>query len=446
MKVKQFKIGVVSLIGTFLIIQSANALDELDNAIEKDYPYLEALYKHLHQNPELSYYEKESSKRMATELRSVGFDVTENVGGYGIVGVLKNGEGPTVMIRADMDALPVKEVSGVPYPSLVTTVDDLGKTVPVMHACGHDVHMTVFVGTARRLVALKDTWKGTLVMVGQPAEERSGGARAMLGDGLFEKYPKPDYNIGLHTSASLPAGHIGYVKGWAMASVDSVDIKVHGIGGHGAYPHATKDPIIVAAQIVSSLQTLISRETSPLDSGVVTVGSIHGGFKHNIISDQVDLQLTVRSYSDKVRENLLSGIERISKNIARANGLPENLLPEVNIPRDEYTPSLYNTPELADRIVNVITNKGSSLGVHEVEPVMAGEDFARYGRTEDKIPTLLLWLGGVEPEKYEASLRGDITLPSLHSPFFAPLPEPTLKVGVNTMVISALELLGELVS
>jgi amidohydrolase len=231
-----------------------------------------------------------------------------------------------------------------------------------------------------------------------------------------------------------------------MASVDSVDIKVHGIGGHGAYPHATKDPIIVAAQIVSSLQTLISRETSPLDSGVVTVGSIHGGFKHNIISDQVDLQLTVRSYSDKVRENLLSGIERISKNIARANGLPENLLPEVNIPRDEYTPSLYNTPELADRIVNVITNKGSSLGVHEVEPVMAGEDFARYGRTEDKIPTLLLWLGGVEPEKYEASLRGDITLPSLHSPFFAPLPEPTLKVGVNTMVISALELLGELVS
>ena len=431
------------LLGTALFIPGAYAFDDLKDAVNADYQYLEDLYVHLHQNPELSYFEKESSKRMAKELREVGFDVTENVGGYGIVGVLKNGEGPTVMIRADMDGLPVKEVTGVPYQSLVTSIDDLGKTVPVMHACGHDVHMTVFVGTARRLAALKYMWKGTIVMVGQPAEERSGGARAMLGDGLFDRFPKPDYNIGLHTSASLPAGHIGYVKGYAMASVDSVDIKVRGIGGHGAYPHATKDPIIVAAQIVNSLQTLISRETSPLESGVVTVGSIHGGFKHNIISDQVDLQLTVRSYSDKVRNNLLTGIERISHNIARANGLPEDLLPIVTIPRDEYTPSLFNTPELADRIVGVIEKKDASLGIHEVEPVMAGEDFARYGRTEDKIPTLLLWLGGVSPSSYEASVRGELTLPSLHSPFFAPLPEPTLKAGVNTMVVSALELLGK---
>ncbi|MEX0299444.1 MAG: amidohydrolase, partial [Kordiimonas sp.] len=276
-------------------VNADEPITALKAEVAKDYPYLESLYTHLHSNPEISLQEEQTSARIAEELRNIGYDVTTGVGGYGVVGVLKNGEGPTVLIRTDTDGLPVLEKTGVPHASTVTTVDPNGKTVPVMHACGHDVHMTSFIGTARRLVAMRDSWSGTLVMIGQPAEERVLGAKAMLDDGLFERFPRPDYNLALHVSPTIAAGDIGLVEGFALANVDSVDIAIKGVSGHGAYPHTTKDPVVLGSQIVMALQTLVSRETSPLDSAVVTVGSFHAGTKHNIISDNAHLQLTVRS-------------------------------------------------------------------------------------------------------------------------------------------------------
>ncbi len=411
----------------------------LSKAIADDYSYLDALYKHLHTHPELSFQEEQSAARMRKELEDVGFDVTPNVGGHGLVAIMKNGAGPTVLIRADMDALPVKEMTGKPYASRVTAVEQTGQEVSVMHACGHDVHMTVFVGTARRLAKMKDQWQGTLVMIGQPAEERGAGAKAMLEDGLFERFPRPDYNIALHVSASLDAGRIAYVPGYALANVDSVDITVRGIGGHGAYPHATKDPIVLASQIVMGLQTIASREVDPQDPIVVTVGSIHGGAKHNVISDQVDLQLTVRSYSDETRDHILNSVERIATNTARAFGIPEDRLPIVEV-KDEYTPATYNDPELTARLVNVWESVFGDDQVLKVGPVMGGEDFGRYGR--EGIPSMIVWLGAVEPEKFAASQRGELSLPSLHSAYFAPLPEPTIKTGVLTMTEAALELLA----
>lgn len=416
---------------------------DLTSAISADYAYLDSLYKHLHQNPEISFQEKESAARMVQELSALGFEVTDGVGGYGVVAIMKNGIGPTVMLRADMDALPVKEISWVDYPSLATTIDDAGTEVSVMHACGHDVHMTVLVGTARRLVAMKDLWRGTLIMVAQPAEERGAGAKAMLDDGLFTRFPRPDFNVAMHTNAALPAGTIGHVSGYAMANVDSVDITVRGIGGHGAYPHKTKDPVVIASQIVMALQTVVSRTIDPQEPAVITVGSIHGGTKHNIISNEVKMQLTVRSYSDDVRDQLLEGIRRVATNVGRVAGLPEDLLPVVTHREDEYTPSTYNDPVLTARLVATISAAEGGPPVEIVSPVMAGEDFARYGRQNPPIPSVLLWLGGVDPEQVAQAQAGEISLPSLHSPLFAPLPEPTLKAGVHAMTTSALELLGK---
>ena len=412
----------------------------LQTAIQGDYPYLESLYLHLHQNPELSFHEKNTSERMAAELRGLGFTVTEKVGGYGVVGVLKNGEGPVVLLRTDMDALPVLEQTGKPYASEATTVDAHGNTVSVMHACAHDVNMTVFIGAARRLIAMADKWRGTLVMIAQPAEEVGAGARAMLRDGLFKRFPRPDYNLGLHVSASVPAGKVIYTEGYVMAAVDSVDITVYGIGGHGAYPHRTKDPVVLSAQIINALQTLVSRELKPIDAGVVTVGSIHGGTKHNVIPDKVELQLTVRSYTDEARSTLLEGIKRIATGQAMAMGLPPDKFPVVTI-KDESTPSVYNNPELADRIVKVLRTVFDDEHLIPGEPVMGGEDFAQYGRVEPKIPSLFLWIGGVEAGKYAAAMETDEVLPSLHSPFFAPDPQPTILTGVEVMTTSALELL-----
>lgn len=412
-------------------------------AIDEDYAYLDALYKHLHQNPELSYKEFETAKRMAAELEALGFDVTENVGGTGVVALMSNGEGPTVMLRADMDGLPVEELTGLDYASTTKSTNQVGEEVFVMHACGHDIHMTSLVGAARRLVEVKDQWRGTLMLILQPAEERGGGAKAMLADGLFERFPTPDYNVALHDNAGSPAGSIGYTKGYALANVDSVDITVHGIGGHGAYPHTTRDPIVLAAQIVNSLQTLVSRNISPLEAGVVTVGSIHGGSKHNIISDEVRLQLTVRSYSDEVRATLIDGIRRIAENQGRVAGLPEDKLPEVTVKDDESIPSTYNDPALAERIATMFAETGVSSNIVEAPPVMGGEDFSLFARTEDQIPSLIFWVGAVDPEKYQESLETGESLPSLHSPFFAPLPEPTIKTGVRAMTMAALELLGK---
>ncbi len=406
---------------------------------QSDKTYLQDLYLHLHQNPELSFHEEQTSRRIATELRSVGYDVTEGVGGYGVVAVMKNGEGPTVLVRADMDGLPVQEQTGLDYASKATGLNDSGKTVPVMHACAHDIHMTSLVGLARRLSANRDTWNGTVVLVGQPAEERVGGAKAMIEDGLFDKFPKPDYNIALHTSASLPAGQVGLASGYALANVDSVDIAIKGVGGHGAYPHTTKDPVVLASYIVVALQTLVSRETSPLESGVVTVGSIHSGTKHNIISNNAHLQLTVRSYTEEVRANLLAGIKRIALAQAQSMGLPEALWPEVSY--SEATPATYNDPQLSGRVKEALSSTLGDDNVKTLSPVMGAEDFAYFGRTEDKIPSVIFWLGAVNTEKAAAAARGETVLSSLHSPFFAPDAAPTIETGVNSLNGVVLELL-----
>lgn len=404
---------------------------------------MEALYKYLHQHPELSYHEKQTAARIAQELTSAGFTVTSGVGGNGLVGVLKNGPGPTVLVRTDLDALPVVEKTGRPYASEVRTTDDLGKDVGVMHACGHDMHMTVFVGTARLLGQLKDRWHGTVVMIGQPAEERGGGALAMLNDGLFTRFPRPDYCLALHVDAGLEAGRIGYHEGFSMANVDTLDITIHGVGGHGAYPHLTKDPIVIAAQVILALQTIVSREVRPIDPAVVTVGSIHAGTKHNIISDEADMQLTVRSYSEETRETILSAIKRITTNIARAAGVPEDRMPTIKLASEDFTPAVYNDPQLVNRLIPVWKKVLGAENVVERDPEMGGEDFARYGRVDPKIPIFLFRLGVIDAERMAAAKASGAGLPSLHSPLFWPVPHPSIETGVKAMTAAVIDLLGK---
>ncbi len=417
------------------------------------------LYTYLHTHPELSFKEQQSSAILAAELESLGFSVStgvgddwvrqkserdegtvrEGVGGYGVVGVYENGDGPTVLIRADMDALPVPEQTGLDYASKVTAMTWTGVESPVMHACGHDVHMTSWVGAARELIANKDAWSGTLIMIAQPAEEIGLGAKAMIEDGLYTDFPVPDYNLALHVSASAPAGTIAYSPGFALANVDSVDIHVKGVGGHGAYPHTTKDPIVVGSAIVMAVQTLVSRNVDPQKPAVVTVGSFKAGAKHNIISDEAELLLTVRSYDDATRKLLLDGIERIAKAQAEAFGAPE---PDISIDSD-YTPSTYNDPDLTDKAVAAMRGVLGEENVTSVTPVMGGEDFSQYGRTSQDVPGLIFWLGAVNPEKYEKAKGGPLPLPSLHSPFFAPDPEPTIETGVKAMTAAAMSLFNE---
>jgi len=405
-----------------------------------DYRYLEALYIELHQHPELSFHERESAKRVANELKRQGFEVSTGVGGHGVVAVFRNGAGPTLLLRADMDGLPVVERTGLPYASNVTTLDAAGNTVGVMHACGHDIHMTALIGAARELKARTKEWQGTLVLIGQPAEELSGGARAMLAAGLFSKFPKPDYALALHTSAAHPAGTVAYSVGPALASVDNLDITVRGVGGHGAYPHKTKDPIVLASQVVLALQTIVSREIDPREPAVITVGSFHGGTKANIISEEVKLALTVRSYSPAVRVLMLQAIERIVTGTALAAGMPADAMPDVRV-RDEYTPATWNEPRLTQRLAAVFSKALGAENVLATEPVMAGEDFSLYGQTADKIPSLIFWVGGVNPTTFVKAQRGEMELPALHSPDFAPLPEPTLRTGVKALVAATLDLL-----
>ncbi len=439
----------LSLFFSILFLTSLfHGQENLDGVITRELDSLLSTYKYLHSHPELSYQEKETSNYLAKELRSLGFEVTENVGDYGVpsrtsyglVAVLRNGDGPTVMVRTDMDSLPVEERTGVPYASRVKVKVEAGE-VGVMHACGHDVHMTSFLGTAKMLSQLKDQWAGTLVMIGQPAEERGAGARAMLRDGLYTRFPKPDFALALHTSASLEAGKIGYREGYALANVDSVDITIRGAGGHGAYPHRTKDPIVIAAQVVLALQTIVSREVGPLDPVVVTVGSIHAGTKHNIIPDEAHLQLTVRSYKPEVRKKLLSSIERITKGIATAAGVPPERAPLVEFSEEEYTPSTYNDPDLTRRVVSVLEATLGSENVVKTDPVMAGEDFSRYGLEDKQIPICMFWLGAVDPARIREAREKGISLPSLHSSEFAPLPEPTIQTGVKAMTSVVLELM-----
>ena len=413
--------------------------EALEQAIHDDYPYLQQLYTHLHSHPELSFHEKETSERMAKELRSLGFEVTEQVGGYGVVGLMRNGRGPTVMIRTDMDALPVEEKTGLPYASSRVHVDEEGRRIPVMHACGHDAHMSVFVGTARRLAALKGEWSGTLMMIAQPAEEKGAGARKMLSDGLFTRFERPDYNLAEHVDATLPAGSVGIVSGYAFANVDSVDIDVFGIGGHGAIPDKAKDPVVLAAQTILALQTIVSRELSPHEAAVVTVGSIHGGTQHNIIPEKVTLQLTVRTYGDAMREKVLEAIKRIVISQARSFGMPEEKLPEIRIYK--AASAVYNDPALSQQLRRRFEQVFGADRVKPLRPTMVGEDFSRYGRVEPRIPSLMFRLGAVDPEVYEAAKRQNAELPPLHSPRFAPLPETTITTGVEAMTEAALLLL-----
>jgi len=424
---------------TTLLSFSVNA-DELKLSVQSDIPHLEKIYHHLHQTPELSKLEFKTAKFLAKELRSYGFKVTEGLAKTGLVAILKNGDGPTVMLRADTDALPVLEETGLAYASTATMKNESGKSVPVMHACGHDIHMTVLLGTAKQMVKHKDHWQGTLMLIAQPGEEVGYGAKLMLTEGLFEKFPLPDYNIAMHVSADLAAGKVGYVKGYAMANVDSVDVLIKGIGGHGAYPHNTKDPVVMAAEIILKLQTIISREISPLESAVITVGSIHGGTKHNIIGNEVKLQLTVRSYSDQSRDFLLKRIEQISHGVARTAGMPDELLPEVVV-KEEYTPSVYNQPKFTQQVVDNLKQVLGSDNIISVDPVMAGEDFSRFGRTKEKIPSTLLWLGAVNQEKYNDAKENNKVLPSLHSGKFAPDATPTILTGVKGMTANAIELM-----
>jgi len=421
---------------------------DLAAAVDAELPGLVAQYRRLHAAPELSYQEEKTAGYVAGELRDLGFTVAERVGDYrvegraswGVVGVLENGAGPTVMVRTDLDGLPLAERTGVPYASVATGLSDAGEPVPTMHACGHDLHMTAFLGTARQLASRREEWRGTLVMIGQPAEERGAGAKAMLDGGLYQRFPRPDVALALHTNAGLPAGTIGLVPGYALANVDSVDVTVRGAGGHGAYPHTTKDPVTLAALIVTNLQTIVSRQVSPLDPAVITVGSIHGGTKHNIIPDEVKLQLTVRSYRPEVRAYLLDAIERTARETARGAGFPEELLPVVAVKREESTPSTYNDPDLVDRLERVFTAALGAERVRRLGPVMGGEDFSRYG-LEGEIPIAIFWLGAVDPAAVEAAEGSGPALPSLHSSEFAPLPAPAIRSGVTAMTAAVLDLM-----
>ena len=415
----------------------------LDLNLSKAMPAIEKFYLDLHQSPELSYHEQKTGKKIADRLTQLGFKVTSNVGGFGVVGIYKNGEGPTVMIRTDTDGLPIIEQTGKSYASKVKVIDEHGAKVGVMHGCGHDIHMSSFIGTAEQLIAHKKQWQGTLMMVAQPAEEVGGGAKAMLSEGLFSKYAKPDHIIALHVSASVPAGKVSMKNEYTMASVDSVDIIIKGKGGHGAYPHTTIDPVVIAARTVLALQTITSRELSPLEPSVITVGSIHGGSKHNVISDEVKLQLTLRSYNPDVRSAQIAAIKRITAGIAQSAGLNESNYPVIYVHEDESIPSTYNNPAQTDIVRNSIASAIGDINVLETQAVMAGEDFGLYGRTDENIPITLFWLGGVNQAQYADSIKTGEVLPSLHSSKFAPDYKVAIPTGIKAMSNAAVALFNK---
>jgi amidohydrolase len=437
-------------ISTIIILCAVTVAGQqsLDNLIDRELPQLVSTYKMLHAAPELSHYEAKTSAFLATQLRSLGFTVTENVGkydqlewkSYGVVAVMKNGAGPTVLVRTDLDALPVEEKTGLDYASKVKTKNDAGQDVSVMHACGHDVHITSLIGTAKMLSALKDQWRGTLVLIGQPAEETVHGAKAMLADGLYTRFPKPDFVLSLHDASDLAAGKVTYCPGYASANSTSVDLVVRGLGGHGAKPETTKDPVVIASQIVLALQTIVSRENAPLDPVVLTIGSIHGGTKRNIIPDEVTLQLTVRTYKEDVRQRILASIARIAKGVTMAAGVPEERAPILTVIDSETVPAGYNDPKLTERIAGAIAKAIGPENVAQAPPIMTSEDFGRLG-LDHEIPALQFTLGAVDPVKIEAYRKSGKPLPSLHSSLFEPLPEPTLRTGVKAMTAAVMELM-----
>jgi amidohydrolase len=431
------------------VVPFAPAEQTPQSLADAELPSLLTMYKDLHSNPELSTKEERSAGIVAKELRAAGCDVTENFGKYdnsdwkcyGVVGVMKNGAGPTVLVRTDLDALPVHEETSLPYASTVTTKTDEGKEVPVMHACGHDAHMAMFIGVARALAKLKDQWRGTIVFVGQPAEETGYGARALLHAGLYEKFGKPEFALGFHDKADLQTGHIGVTEGYTYANVDSVDVTVRGVGGHGAYPHKTKDPIVLAAEMINAWQTIASRENNPLDPIVVTVGSIHGGTKHNIIPDEVKMQLTVRTYKADTRKRVLAAIDQIAKGCAMAAGIPPDRAPIISLNREQYTSATYNNPALTKRLVAVWKKSLGNDNVEIVDATMGGEDFSEYSLPDHSIPAVDFHVGAVAPAKIAEFKQAGKELPTLHSSKFAPVPEPTIRTGIIAMTTAVLELM-----
>src|SRR6184192_3673465 len=416
---------------------------------DAELPSLLTIYKDIHTHPELSGYEERTAALVVKELRAAGCQVTEHVGkyensklkGYGVVAVMKNGDGPTVLVRTDTDALPVEEETGLPYASKAVAKNDEGKDVHVMHACGHDAHVAAFIGTSRALGKLKDQWHGTIVFVAQPAEEIGSGARALLKDGLYDRFGKPNFALGFHDKADLQTGHIGVTEGYTSANVDSVDVTVRGVGGHGGYPHKTKDPIVLAAEIINAWQTIVSRENNPLDPVVITVGSIHGGTKHNIIPDEVKMQLTVRTYKKEVRDRVLAAIEQIAKGCATAAGLPPDKMPEVNVLHAEHVNAVYNNPELTRRIAAALKTAIGDENVVDKDPTMAGDDFSEFSLPDHSIPACMFNVGAVDPAKAAEAKKTGASLPSLHSSKFLPLPEPTIRVGIIGMTSAVLDLM-----
>ena len=423
----------------FALLLAVNAGAQTSSGItaevQANYSRAETRYLDLHRNPELSFHEVETAAKLATDLRQLGYEVTTGVGRTGIVGILKNGAGPTVLLRTELDALPVTENTGLPFSSTVRTKDDAGNDVGVMHACGHDIHMAAWLGTAGIMAADRGQWRGTLVLIGQPAEELVTGAKAMIADGLLTRFPRPDFALAVHDDARLPAGIIGYHAGPILTNADAVTIKVFGRGGHGARPEATVDPIVIAARLVLALQTIVSRETSPFDPAVITVGSIHGGTKNNIIPDEVVLLLTVRSFTDPVRQHLLSAIDRIAKAEAAAAGAPREPL----VVRSNPTQALVNDSALTRRVSAVLVRELGSARVKDTPPEMASEDFAEFQLAG--IPTLMLRVGAVEQGKYDAAMKSGAPLPSLHSSQFAPDREPTIKAAMTAEVLALRELM-----
>ncbi|MEO1475072.1 MAG: amidohydrolase [Pseudomonadota bacterium] len=435
---KYFATVSIAALAACAVLPKATADNDLRTSIAADYDEnLRALFEHFHANPELSHREFKTAERLADEIGALGYDVTEGVGGTGVVAILENGDGPTIMIRADMDGLPIKEINGLPYVSKATQEDIDGRVKPVMHACGHDTHITSLVGTARQMVQRSDDWSGTLMLIGQPAEERISGARDMLEDGLYERFPKPDYALAFHVSADVATGKIVVPPDITASSSDSVDITVRGVGTHGASPHKGVDPVLVASQIVVSLQSIVSRTIAPLEAGVITVGSIHGGAKHNIIGDEVHLQLTVRSNKPEVRAELLDAIDRVAEGVAISLGVPEDLYPEVVRSPVETTPPTINDTETAERLrAAMVAQFGEDALFDRAQEGMGAEDFSYFVTPESGVKGVYMSVGGTLPEKVGNA-------PGHHSPFFQIEPEPSIKMGTEAMVASALHLFNE---
>jgi amidohydrolase len=436
---------VCTLCATATTLASAQ---DLSIFAQKEAPALVDTYKDLHAHPELSHHEERTSAILAAALREAGYTVTDHVGIYpdgthafGVVAILKNGPGPTLLVRADMDALPIIEETGLPYASHVVTKTSSGQSTGVMHACGHDIHTTVLIGTARAMAATKSQWHGTLMLIGQPSEETIDGAKAMLADHLYQRFGRPDKIIGLHDTNTLPAGKVGILSGPAMASSTSIDIVIHGIGGHGAYPQLGRDPITLAALYITQIQTIVSREEDPQNPSVVTVGDIHGGTKRNIIPDQVKLELTTRAFSDKARQTIITGLQQMAAGLTTSAGLPPEKAATVTVLEDESTPVQINDPALTASVQATLAKTFGAANVAPVEKSMGSEDVGVFGLPGQQIPVVYFRLGAMDPTKLAAAAAQGKELPGLHTSHFEPLPQPTIQTGITAMSAVATSLL-----